>query len=139
MIIIFFLSLVGFFSSTMEMIGSKQHPIVPFTLSARFKDLVLTLVIYHTTLLWGAVTASHELQFMKSSTRDLKTNNLSSVKDWNCEFIIILNYILNILIILNHINLIFYLNLSLISYFQAFYSFLIAYFEVFYAGRKLSH
>ena len=30
--------------------GSKQHPIVPFTLSTRFKDLVLTLVIYHTTL-----------------------------------------------------------------------------------------
>ena len=46
-----FLSLVGFFSSTMEMNGSKQHPIVPFTLSTRFKDLVLTLVIYHTTLL----------------------------------------------------------------------------------------
>ena len=40
-----------FFSSTMEMNGSKQHPIVPFTLSTRFKDLVLTLVIYHTTLL----------------------------------------------------------------------------------------
>ena len=39
-----------FFSSTMEMNGSKQHPIVPFTLSTRFKDLVLTLVIYHTTL-----------------------------------------------------------------------------------------
>ena len=40
-----------FFSSTMEMNGSKQQPIVPFTLSTRFKDLVLTLVIYHTTLL----------------------------------------------------------------------------------------
>ena len=37
-------------ASTMEMNGSKQHPIVPFTLSTRFKDLVLTLVIYHTTL-----------------------------------------------------------------------------------------
>ena len=35
----------------MEMNGSKQHPIVPCTLSTRFKDLVLTLVIYHTTLL----------------------------------------------------------------------------------------
>ena len=34
----------------MEMNGSKQHPIVPFTLPTRFKDLVLTLVIYHTTL-----------------------------------------------------------------------------------------
>ena len=39
-----------FFSSTMEMNASKQHPIVPFTLSTRFKNLVLTLVIYHTTL-----------------------------------------------------------------------------------------
>ena len=39
-----------FFSSTMEMSGSKQHPIVPFTLPTRFKDLVLTLMIYHTTL-----------------------------------------------------------------------------------------
>ena len=37
-----------FFSSTMEMNGSKQHPIVPFTLSTRFKDLVLTLAIYRT-------------------------------------------------------------------------------------------
>ena len=35
----------------MEMKGSKQHPIVPFTLSTRFNGLVLTLVIYHTTLL----------------------------------------------------------------------------------------
>ena len=32
--------------------GSKQHPIVSFTLSTRFKNLVLTLVIYHTTLFW---------------------------------------------------------------------------------------
>ena len=40
-----------FFSSTMEMNASKQHPIVPSTLSTRFKDLVLTLMIYHTTLL----------------------------------------------------------------------------------------
>ena len=38
------------FSSTIEMNGSKRHPIVPFTLSTRFKDLVLTAVIYHTTL-----------------------------------------------------------------------------------------
>ena len=35
----------------MKMNGSKRHPIVPFTLSTRFKDLILTLVIYHTTLL----------------------------------------------------------------------------------------
>ena len=40
-----------FFSSTMEMNGSKQHPIVPMTLFTMFKDLVLTLVIYHTTLI----------------------------------------------------------------------------------------
>ena len=40
-----------FFESTMKIFGSKQHPIVPFTLSTRFKDLDLTLVIYHTTLL----------------------------------------------------------------------------------------
>ena len=45
-----FLSFAGFFSSTIEMNGSKQHPMVPFTLSARFKDFVLTLVICHTTL-----------------------------------------------------------------------------------------
>ena len=38
-----------FFSSTMEMNDSKQHPIVPFTLSTRFNDLVLTLAIYRTT------------------------------------------------------------------------------------------
>ena len=44
-----FFELGGFFSSIMEMNGSK-HPIVPFTLSSRFKDLVFTLVIYHTTL-----------------------------------------------------------------------------------------
>ena len=46
-----FFELGGFFSSTMEMNGSKQHPIVPFTLSTRFKDLVMTSVIYYTTLL----------------------------------------------------------------------------------------
>ena len=34
----------------MEMNGSKQHPIVPLTLSTRFKDLDLTLASYHTTL-----------------------------------------------------------------------------------------
>ena len=44
-----FFELGVFFSSTMEMNGSKQHPIVPFTLSTRFKDLVLTLLIYHST------------------------------------------------------------------------------------------
>ena len=38
-----------YFSSTVEMNGSKQHPTVPFTLSTRSKDLVLTWVIYHTT------------------------------------------------------------------------------------------
>ena len=45
-----FFELGSFFSSIMEMNGSKQHLIVPFTLPTRFKDLVLTLVIYHTTL-----------------------------------------------------------------------------------------
>ena len=39
------------FSSTMEMNISKQHPIVHFTLSTRFKDLVFTFVIYNTTLM----------------------------------------------------------------------------------------
>ena len=39
-----------FFSSIMKMNGSKQHPIFPFTLSTRFKDLVLTLLYYRTTL-----------------------------------------------------------------------------------------
>ena len=46
-----FFELGRFFSSTMEMTGSKQHPIVSFTLSTRFKDLVLPLVVYHTTLI----------------------------------------------------------------------------------------
>ena len=53
---IIFFCLVFFFSSTMEMNGSKQHPIVPFTLSTTFKDLVLTLVICHTTLLSNMTT-----------------------------------------------------------------------------------
>ena len=37
-----FFELGDLFSSTMKMNCSKQHPIVPFTLSTRFKDLVLT-------------------------------------------------------------------------------------------------
>ena len=42
----------GVFLSNMKMNGyHKQHPIAPFILSTRFKDLVLTLVYYHTTLL----------------------------------------------------------------------------------------
>ena len=46
-----FFELGDLFSSTMKMNCSKQHPVVPFTLSTRFKGLVFTLVIYHTTLL----------------------------------------------------------------------------------------
>ena len=46
-----FFELGGFFSSTMELNGSKYHPIVPFTLPTRLKDLDLTLVIYHKTLM----------------------------------------------------------------------------------------
>ena len=40
-----------FFSSPKEMNGSKHHYIDPFTPSAWFNNLVLTLVDYHTTLL----------------------------------------------------------------------------------------
>ena len=45
-----FFELGGFFSSTTKKNGSKKHPMVPFTLSTRSKDLVLTLMYYHTTL-----------------------------------------------------------------------------------------
>ena len=50
-----------FFSSTMEMNGSEQHPIVPFTLSTRFKDLVSTLVSYQTTLAYVTKVAIDEM------------------------------------------------------------------------------
>ena len=53
-----FFELGGFFSITMEMNGSKEHHIVPFTLSTRLKDLVLTLVIYQTTLPLAAILIS---------------------------------------------------------------------------------
>ena len=51
-----FFELDGFFSSITKMNDSEQHPIVPFTLSIRFKDLALTLVIYHPTLHVGQLS-----------------------------------------------------------------------------------
>ena len=45
-----------FFSSTKVMIDCKRHHMNPFTRSTRFKDLLLTLVLYHTTLL-GLISA----------------------------------------------------------------------------------
>ena len=62
-----FFELGGFFSSTMEMNGSKQHPILPFTLSTRFKDLVLTSVIYHTTLLQSTMREELSISCYMSS------------------------------------------------------------------------
>ena len=50
-----FFELGGFFSSTMEMNGSKQHPIVPFTLSIRFKDFSFDFVDLSHYPTWGTV------------------------------------------------------------------------------------
>ena len=62
-----FFELGVFFSSTMEMNGSKQYPIVPFTLSTRIKDLVLTLVMFYTTLLTASKTKSSCLNYLLST------------------------------------------------------------------------
>ena len=44
-----FFELGVFCSSTIEMDGFIQHPVVTFTLSTKFKDFVLPLVYHHTT------------------------------------------------------------------------------------------
>ena len=72
------MSLVGFFSSTMEINGSKQHPIVPFTMSTRFKDLVLTLVIYHTPLLIDAIIL-HKRKNIFTGMHTYIENSLESI------------------------------------------------------------